>query len=317
MRIYLLLMAVCSSVALADEPYKDIFKIPYIRYTASAEGSLGTGSLDWSVAKDMRGIATPNILSELKFSSLKLLGHGVKGEIWVTDGVLQNTYLAMRAHHAAVNSGSVQDSDYAGNNRTGEYLRTQSDAVGDKVYEIDSELGYQITLADNFYFIPTAGLSLKAQRLRIGNPVTVIDTNNPQNIGQHHAYLDSSYNTRWEGFSIGGRTIKTLGDHEFSAYARYYRVNYNATANWNLRKDFMHPDSFKHTSDGAGYSIGARYSYHFSENWSGALELSRTKLEADAGEDRVNFVDGSQSVAQLNGVNWAVTSAMVGLEFHH
>lgn len=317
MRIYLVAIALVSNIAIADETYKDIFKIPYIRYTASAEGSLGYGDLDWNIAQDITGQVTPNILSELKFKRLELLGHGLKGEIWVTEGPLKNSYWAMRAHHSAVNKGTVRDSDYAGDNRSGEYKRTEADAVGDKNYEIDSELGYQFALAEQLNLIPVVGLTLKGQRLRIGNAITLIDENNPDNVGSRTSYLDSTYFTRWEGINLGAHLVKKMGDHELRGYARYYRLHYDASANWNLRKDFDHPESFEHSADGDGYSLGARYSYYFTPNWSGAVELSRSKLGTDAGTDQVNFANGSSASSRLNAVNWSVTSGMLALEFHH
>jgi len=315
MRAYLLYAMLLSLGAHAEEFETDHFKIPYIRYSIGAEGSLGKGEMTWNVAKDRTGKVTPNILSELQFKELELLGHGLRGEIFVTDGPLQNTYWSMRAHHAAINEGKVRDSDYAGDNRTQEYKRTAAVTTGDKTYQIDSALGYRFNLSETLTLTPYVGLSLKGQDLRIGKAVTLIDTINPNQIGRHTQHLDSSYNARWEGINLGLEAAQQWPTHQLIGYTRYYHLNYRATADWNLRQDFRHPDSFEHSADGRGFSFGARYAHHFTPHWRGAAEVFQTRLDCSDGEDRIN--SGQHSIARLNEVSWRTRSLILALEFQH
>ena len=152
--------------------------------------------LDWNIAGDISGTATPNIISELTWSDLKsfqlkLGGKGIINRIF---------YMRGSAAFGWVLSGEVQDSDYNGDNRTQEFSRSISSADDSNVLDATVAFGYPFRLAsDRFRLIPVVGFSYSEQNLHMQDGVQVLsEPPQTQPIGPI-AGLDSTYETRWYG----------------------------------------------------------------------------------------------------------------------
>ena len=88
-------------------------------------------SLDWNIASDPSGTLTPNILSELTWSDLKIIDLKVE---FVNRGG-DNSYARGYFAYGIIMEGDNQDSDYNGDNRTLEFSRSNNSSDGRKVID--------------------------------------------------------------------------------------------------------------------------------------------------------------------------------------
>ena len=269
--------------------------------------------LDWNIAGDISGTATPNIISELTWSDLKSFQLKLGGK-----GIINRVfYMRGSAAFGWVLSGQVQDSDYNGDNRTQEYSRSISSADDSNVLDATVAFGYPFRLAsDRFRLIPVVGFSYSEQNLHMQDGVQVLsEPPQSQPIGPI-AGLDSTYDTRWYGPWAGVDFSFKASDkiHLFAGF-EYHWADYKAEANWNLRTDLAHPKSFEHEADGTGILITAGGDYIFSEPWSLGLEVNYQDWSTDAGIDRQFNSDGTMAVTRLNEVNWESFAIMLRVTY--
>jgi hypothetical protein len=127
--------------------------------------------------------------------------------------------------------------------------------------------------------------------------------------------LDSRFKAEWNSTFIGVK-FDHSGDR-WDAYGsvEYHDVDYEATANWNLRDDLSHPRSFKQDSSGSGpvYVIGTRYRY--GNNWAFNATLSRTQWDADNGTDKTTLASGAVVTNELDKVRWESNAIMLGVSY--
>lgn len=267
-----------------------------------------TDSLRWNIASDATGTATPNILSELTWSGVHslLLSAG-----WRTT-FDRGWHLQALGAFGVIYDGKNQDSDYADNNRTSEFSRSNNDTDGDNVWDATAAFGYRfVTRTERFQITPLAGVSIHEQNLRI--------TNGRQTIPATGAFanLNSTYQARWTSYWVG----MELGwdtEREARGFVRvehHVHVDYYAQANWNLRSDFEHPKSFEHRADGQGVIV--RLGVHELEAfgpWRAKFDLQYQRFTTDPGTDEVFFANGIRSTTRLNEVKWEAWWISGGLE---
>ena len=267
---------------------------------------------DWNIASDITGAETPNILSELTWSDLqmtqlKLESNIVFGDYFVFDGMLS---------YADIFKGKNQDSDYLGDDRTGEFSRSNNNssdgeakdwsvAGGLKFYLEDS--GESFLLADKVWLSFLGGYSYHELNLIITEGFQTI----PE-LGAFGPTLHSSYWSEWDGPWLGieveGSKDRLFGVFRFS----YHWADYYGSANWNLRTNFAHPKSYEHIADGNGIVFNLGAGYHLSDSLTLNLQSDIQDWEAEAGIDRTFFSDGSSIDIRLNRVKWASRSLMFG-----
>ena len=196
-----------------------------------------------------------------------------------------------------------QDSDYLGDNRTGEFSRSNNRSDGDVVWRGSIGAGYLIPLdRDWLHLKALAGLSVHGQNLTMTDGYQTISLDNDPPVGPFDG-LDSFYRSRWLGPWVGG-AIAMEPSEGFSTGFRflYHLAFYYAWADWNLRDDFAHPKSFEHMAIGSGFDL------------KGGIGIGKTlQLSADVafrywltgrGIDRTFFSGGFYTVIPLNGVRW-------------
>jgi hypothetical protein len=270
--------------------------------------------IDWSIA----GPAPPalggnyvNVLSELTWSDLEIFQLEFGLEKTFPNKLLLKGSLA----YGQIFDGENQDSDYAGNNRTLEFSRSNNSSDDGDTWDGSIGLGYYFPLlSDTFRITPLIGFSVHVQNLTITEGFQTIPPFGP------FPGLNSSYETLWYG-PWGGLEMKVrkyknngmLLTHEIILGIEYHWVEYDAEANWNLRTDLAHPVSFEHEADGSGVVFSAGYSYFFNLQWSMDFSGKYQKWETDPGTDRVFFADGTEAETPLNEVNWESFSIMVGV----
>jgi hypothetical protein len=281
--------------------------------------SLGTdyrrARLDWNIAGSFAG-TMPNILSELTWSDLNVAQVSAALQVTANDRFV----LRGRAVYGAVLNGKNQDSDYNGDNRTQEFLRSNSKGGGE-IGEGSIAVGYHwqrfaTAVGRSVHVTPMLGYSRHLQYLTISDGRQTIPSTGPI------ANLDSNYNAEWSGPWLG-LNLRLEADARNSVIinAEYHRADYYAEADWNLRDDLAHPVSFKHTAQGIGVIVSMAFRHAVAEHWDLVARMEAQKWQASAGIDTLYTINTTTGVLQptatrLNEVNWRSLSAGVAATYH-
>jgi len=291
---------ICVVVSLASFGTSDA-----AQSTSGYETELGFGvgyrtdDLDWNIAGDLSG-QNPNVLSELTWSDLSILQ--VKGGI---KSSIRRVYVRGSLGFGWILDGKNQDSDYAGDNRTLEFSRSNNSSDDGSVFDGSIGIGYKI-LDKETVIAPVAGYSVHVQRLSITDGFQTIPPLGP------FPGLDSSYRTKWYGPWVGVDVSHRFSDKfRIMTSFEYHWADYEAKANWNLRTDLAHPESFRHWADGEGIVASAEAVFTSKKLWPLHLVLEYQDWQTDPGLDTVYFSDGSQASTRLNEVNWRSLAIMV------
>jgi hypothetical protein len=286
-----------------------------LRYDFSLGTDYRRGRLDWNIAGNLAGSA-PNILSELTWYDLDIAQITGGAQVTFKDRVV----LAGRAAIGAVVSGKNQDSDYNGDNRTEEFLRSNSKGGG-SIADASIGFGYHFRVfepASGHYahVTPMAGYSWHLQYLKITDGRQTIPDSGPL------ANLDSSYDAEWSGPWLG-LNLRLEASERTSVVinAEYHRADYYAEANWNLRGDFAHPVSFKHTTQGSGFILSMALSRVVTQHWEVLARMETQRWQADPGIDTLYTINAASGELQptatrLNEVNWQSLSGGVAATYH-
>ena len=263
-------------------------------------------SLNWNEAG-----ANVNIASELKWDNLAIaqIEAGLKFNI-------NNNWIAYATFDfGRVSSGSNQDSDYNGDNRTLEYSRSNNEAGGE-VMDASIALGRAFPLltrnGDNWLTItPQLGLAIHQQYLTMSNGFQTLPASGS------FPGLNNSYNAQWRSTWMGVDTRLMINpDWYVTAKVEYHWADYTAYANWNLRTEFQHPLSFVHTAKGHGLLLSGGAIYLINTSWNLNLKISVYDWQSDAGIDQTFFSDGTVAFYKLNEVNWKSTAFSFRLSRH-
>ena len=258
--------------------------------------------LDWSVAGP-----TVNVLSELRWQSL----HSTS----ITAGLeyaFSSWQLKGDVGYARINSGTNQDSDYNGNNRTLEFSRSNNQAVGTLGdYSISvGQTVFQGSLASSTYeFRPLVGFSKHQQQLTMfdGQQTLPISASGPI-FGLHN-----SYNATWKGPWLGAELLFSHADYTFLSTLKLHSAAYSAEADWNLRTEFSHPVSFRHSANGIGTSFSLGVSHALWKNTMVNVIFNAQSWSTGAGIDQTLYANGNVGYYWLNGVNWRSNRLDVGV----
>lgn len=271
---------------------------------------LGVGyrqdNLGWSIAGG--GV---NIASEVnwKKSNIAQIRGVAKFNFW--DG----WQLRGIAASGAVRSGVNRDSDYAGSNRTQEFLRSDN-KTGGSVRDLSIGLGrkfrfFESASADGLQLVPLAGWSIHQQSLTMRDGQQTLPANGTLLTG-----LNNTYDTNWQGAWVGMDAVLGLGASvTLTSTLEYHWVDYTADANWNLRNDLAHPVSFKHFASGRGIVASVGAAYRISRNFQLNLSLEQQRWSTDAGYDQTFFVYGVTRNYTLNPVSWDTRSLMLTAKY--
>jgi hypothetical protein len=299
--------------------------------------------LDWNIASDLSGTATPNILSELEWTDVMLyeikakLEHTFPMEIPLIKGRL---HIDAEAAYGGGLSGDNTDSDWNGDDRTEQFSESESDAGGSSTYGVRAALGYQINLnlpknkmerykyggryiyyrkpnpKTYFTITPMAGYSWEAQDFRMEDGVqTLSDFGFTVPVGTALTGLNSEYNTEWSGPFIAAKLDIEDQKHKGRLQGEFHLLDYEADAIWNLRTDFAQNPSFIHEGDGDGIKLNAEYAYSFSQSTAFTVEATYVDRSIEDGLDTVFFSNGTQTSTKLNEVNSSTQSLHIGLRY--
>ena len=273
--------------------------------------ALGAGyrvdKFSWNIAGNSSG-TNPDVLSELTWKDLGIfdmraayrsdLNYGFRFRGSVGYGVILR--------------GKNQDSDYNGNGRTQEFSRSSNRADSGSVWDTSAGLGYKLTRSfagGTIEVIPMAGYAIYQQNLRITAGTQTIPAAGPI------SGLNSSYTARWFGPWAGAEAAYKSGRLTFKGGFEYHSIGYSATADWNLRTDLQHPNSFDHSANGYGVVANGGADYALSNAWSVDGNVNMHKFRASNGVDTTYFADGTFASTKLNEVRWDSAGIMAGLKY--
>jgi len=297
---------------------------PVLAYQ-TAEFYLNTGyrrdKLDWNTGLYF---GTPNILSELKWDNLKIATINVGTTLLTPSNWVFNVDFV----YGNIFSGKNQDSDYQGNNRTLEFSRSNNNA--DKGMVIDGSVyaGHKWLSVHNdsaaLYLTPKIGLSYHAQFLRMTDGNQTFSRAVPE-FGIPEAFplgpfsgLNSTYDAAWYGPWIGlAGEVSVSKSINFYADFEYHYAFFDATADWNLRSERAHPESFTHKARGYGLvgSVGGNISLSSNLSLNASLDIQKWKANKD-GVRTLFLADGSSSQnVKFNEVNWHSFGANLGITY--
>jgi hypothetical protein len=280
--------------------------------------SLGTdyrrARMDWNIAGSLVGTG-PNVLSELSWKDLDIAQISGAAQVTVSDRLV----LLGRIAYGMVVNGRVRDSDYNGDNRTLEYLRSDSKGDGN-IGDGSIGFGYRFRLfaavKPAVYLAPMAGYSLHLQYLKISDGRQIIPATGAID------NLDSNYNAEWSGPWLG-MNVRLEADERTAVIvnAEYHRAYYYAEANWNLRDDLAHPVSFKHDARGFGFILSMAVSRVVTKHLDVLARMEAQNWETNAGVDTLYTINTTTkelqpTVTRLNAVHWRSLSGGIAATYH-
>lgn len=277
----------------------------YCETSFSLRSGYREDSLDWNIAGPD---GYPDVLSELKWKDLRMWQ--VSGEFDIT--LPNNLYFSLEGDYAGIVYGKNRDSDYLGNNRTYEFLRSYADANDGEAFDVSGSIGYMMpifceSLFDTLEFCPQIGYAYKEQRLSMKNGFLAL---NPYGdfIGPFDG-LDTKYYASWFGpwigFDLGYQFTCSLNLY---AGFQYHIARYNGRGHWNLRVDF--DKDFEHYGWAHGLygKLGAEYAIW--DCWAVGVLTSYQHYYLRHGHDKMYFKEplddkgNKVSSTRLNRVNW-------------
>lgn len=296
------------------------------------EGGYRVDDLDWSIAGTPAG-TDPNVLSELSWEDVEIYQLRASGKVRLgrADFPYFTSYLRGSLGYGWIVDGEVQDSDYAGDNRTFEFSRSVADNEGDDVWDFSIGLGLRFPAwSERLTISPVVGYSYHEQNLNMTDGFQVVSDQDVvdvifgpdviwPSVGPF-AGLDSTYETQWSGPWVGF-DFELLPSERFSltGSVEYHWPEYEAEGVWNLRDTGLfalaQDPSFEHEADGEGLVLAVNATYDIDERWSLNLSADYRDWETDSGDDRTFFADGSVGVTQLNEVNWESYAFMLGVSY--
>ena len=278
-----------------------------LRTRLDITGGYRVDRLEWSIANTT---GMPNILSELTWDNVEIYQVSARASL---EFPKHHFYLEGSGSVGWIIGGDNQDSDYAGNNRTFEFSRSNNDTSDGDVLDLSGAVGYMFSVGEDSDYPPydvklLVGYSYQEQNLNI--------TDGFQTIPPQGSFpgLDSRYETEWNGPWVGfeiGQTRKKWPSLTFRF--EYHWADYNAVADWNLRTDFQHPKSFAQDADGTGYIVSLDLRWKVGDRWDFLVNGNYQDWGTDSGNDRTFLANGSILDTQLNEVTWVSWAVNLGV----
>ncbi len=282
--------------------------------TLAGETGLRTDQFDWNIAGSFSG-ENPNIFSELVWDDLQIMHFGLRTELEISSPSKPwlKTQVRGEVGYGSIFSGSVQDSDYEGDNRTLEFSRTNNAADQGYVLDLSFGVGQKFSfLQEKLNLLPLLGYSYHRQHLKLLNGYQTIPAEGP------FPGLNTRYEANWWGPWAGVELSWKANERLlFRGLTEYHLADFFADADWNLRNDFAHPLSFEHRSDGSGWIHELGLEVRLRERWRLSLAGIWQSWVTGAGTDLVFLADGTRQLTRLNQVHWSSTSIQLGLSFQY
>jgi hypothetical protein len=269
-------------------------------------------------------------LSELDWDDVTInqLQLRVDGTIADIARLERDFYFACSLALGSISSGGVRDSDYAGDDSSLEWSRSESDAGDGDSFDLSVEIGPILHFRDSrIQVVPVVGLEFDYLGLVLQDGYQVLSDSaiRSENFGDKASLpvavgpiegLDSSYSASWYGPFLGVRLRAPLSSKfSLTTALDYHLTLFSAEADWNLRDDLEHPVSFEQEGVGGGLSLSLQALYLLGERWALELNGSTRFWTLFSGSSKTNLIDGNSIETDLNDVNWSSHSLSAGLRY--
>lgn len=306
--IYCLILVFTLIVSFTGMAFADVLQI-----VSGLEVGYRIDDFSWNIAGNIFG-QDPNILSELSWKDLKIFQ--VKAHTRID--LDQNVFIQGSVNYGIIMSGKNQDSDYSGDNRTGEFSRSNNGANGDNVMDVSIALGYNATSnPSRFKLSPLVGYSFNWQNLRMTDGYQTVnidpDTGETDYTGPFPG-LNSTYKTEWQGPWFGVNLEGEISS-QWTVFGNfeYHLADYTGKGNWNLRDDLDHPVSFLHSADGDGYTCSVGTAFSPNDQLQISLKYYFSSWSTGSGTDQTFGANGTSGITQFNEANWHSEAIMLAI----
>ncbi|MFZ0612714.1 MAG: hypothetical protein WAM73_10780 [Desulfobacterales bacterium] len=295
-----------SAAATGKTGGNDALTVPENRWQWSLNSGYRLDDIEWSFS--LPGI---NPRSELTWHDIKSL----QVEFGLQRRFCRNFRLLGDVAYAAIFDGRNQDSDFDGDNRTLEFSRSNNTTDSGDLWSLSVGLAYDIALfGDRLFLSPLVGYAYDDQSLQVSNGVQTVPPLGP------FEGLDSSYDASWYGPWVGldirfnsyGRRAPVPGFEALFGF-EYHLADFDARADWNLRPDLAHPQSFEQDAEATGWILTGAFTYLFNSRWGVNLIGRYQHWETDPGTHRFFFSDQTSYAARLNEVTWESLALSLGV----
>lgn len=296
---------------------KDELTLSYVKYKSYLKVGYRQDDLQWSITG---ADGTPNILSELTWIDIKIVTIS-SGTTFLFES---NWLISLNLLFGSIYSGENQDSDYIGDDRTFEFSRSNNSGDEGSVLDISAATGYKWTFPfnqkspyPNVELRPHIGLSYYSQNLKAtdGNETMASDfIESP--LGAFPS-LNATYDATWFGPWLGLKTkFNFTESFSLSLNLKYHYAKYSSTADWNLRGEFSHPESFTQKVDGYGLIGDVEWEYRLDAQLALNLSIKYQDWQAHGNGISATFLsDDTTLTTQLNAISWKSVGANIGLVY--
>ena len=284
--------------------------------TQGAYLKLSTGyrhdRLRFSIASDLDGLSTPNLLSELIWDV-------PAAEIRFDGGWTHPSGITAQAHLAyaqAFFDGTVQDSDYLFNDRQGEFSRSYSEAKDSRMLDVSLGGGWRLPLGRGNTLTPMLGIARYGSLYRMRNGRQVVsDYGWGAPLGAFaglNSHYNAVWNSLWQGLEADFRPTEQLALH---VGLKHHWFDYRAEADWNLRSDFAHPVSYRHQGRGRGWEAAIGADWRIRPGHQITWDLSGRQFRLHNGSDTTYRPNGASREMRLNEVIADSWSTRIGYRY--
>lgn len=265
----------------------------------SARAGWGKERFSWSIAGDLQG---PNILSELKWKN-----SGMLFDMQADVPFYKNFFLRGGLDHMRISSGTAEDSDYAGNDRTNASYQKEFESSSGHAYTWDLAAGLRLRVGSSMQLSASIGYAQSHQSLYLES---------------NESPLRSGYRTVWKGGILGLEgEVKLSPRFNLALQTRYRQMQYKGTGNWSLVAAFAHPVSFIQRARGYALDYGAGLKYLPSTDWAFHLSALRGYWSTGKGTDELFLADGRTPITRFNGAERKTINISIGIikafRLHH
>jgi hypothetical protein len=257
--------------------------------------------VNYNFSGDMDG-KNPNVYSELKWTDLKIYEVRLNGK----SDINAKAFVEGSVGYGWIHSGHNQDSDYATDNRTGMFSRSENNAGNGHVVDGSIGYGYYVNKQKNNKAALLVGYSVNKQSLinTDGNQTFSDFIIQTQPIGPFSG-LNSTFDTRWHGPYIGVSYEKQASAKlNFFTRFEYHFTKYYAECNSNLSSAVAHPKSFEEIANGYGTVFSVGTDYQIDKEWALKAKMSFSRFKSKNGLFRQFIADGTTGETRLNEANW-------------
>lgn len=268
-------------------------------------------SFDWTTAGDTGG-GNPNIEHSMNIPDVELVQVSMDVKEKNSSGVVG----LLELDYGSMFSGLAQESKYFGDNKSDEYYRRNAEVDGGYSFRASLSFGADFKiLSESLVLTPLLGYMINQQKFKFSNGRQVIPEMPSTAVVGKLEDLASRYNAQWAG-GWAGVNFATKSDSRFSVsgYLRYYKLEYEADADWDQQSELQPTGSFTHQSDGDGVSMSIELAFKRNVHTEYVVRVQSFSFSSEDGE-AVNFNSSAPpSRSRFNGANWDSSAIQIGVK---